>query len=444
MELDVLISEWRSYVSSHREVAADDVEELEAHLRDQVETLRSAGLADDEAFLVAVKRLGSLDALSREFAREHSERLWKQLIAAPEADESSGTDFKVMLGWAVAAAVIVQLPRLLSPNDLDAAWSFYVRNISLLVLPMIAGYFAWKRRMPWRHLIGPGLVFLAGLLFANAYPYARLGSTEILTGIHLPILLWLVFGIVYLGGRWQTGRMDFIRFTGEWFIYYVLIALGGGVLTGVTIELFAAIGVPADPFVSGWLLPSGAAGALLVAGWLVEAKQAVIENMAPVLTRVFTPLFAAMFIASLTAMVWTGHGIDQSRDVLILFDALLVVVLGLLLYSISARDPLAQPTLSDVLQLVLVVSALVIDLLALAAILGRISEFGFTANRTAGLGLNLVLLANLVWSAWLSIGFLLDRRPFDDLERWETSYLPVYAAWAALVVIVLPPLFGFA
>jgi len=196
--------------------------------------------------------------------------------------------------------------------------------------------------------------------------------------------------------------------------------------------------------VSGWVLPSGAAGALLVAGWLVEAKQAVIENMAPVLTRVFTPLFAAMFIASLTAMVWTGHGIDQSRDVLILFDALLVVVLGLLLYSISARDPLAQPTLSDVLQLVLVVSALVIDLLALAAILGRISEFGFTANRTAGLGLNLVLLANLVWSAWLSIGFLLDRRPFDDLERWETSYLPVYAAWAALVVIVLPPLFGFA
>ncbi len=442
MDLDAQIAAWRTYLASRREVVSSDVDELESHLRDQVDTLRSAGLDGDEAFLVAVRRLGSVDALTREFAREHSERLWKQLVAAPDLEPIRG-DFWVMLGWAVAAAAVVQIPRLVA-SDLDAARSFYLRNIGLLVLPMVVGYFAWKRRVPLRRLIPIVLVFVVGAVFANTYPYARFGSTEVLTGTHLLVVLWLVFGIVYLGGRWRTDRMDFVRFTGEWFIYYVLIALGGGVLTGVTIELFAAIGVPVDPFVSGWVLPSGAAGALLVAGWLVEAKQAVIENMAPVLTRVFTPLFAAMFIASLTAMVWTGHGIDQSRDVLILFDALLVVVLGLLLYSISARDPLAQPTLSDVLQLVLVVSALVIDLLALAAILGRISEFGFTANRTAGLGLNLVLLANLVWSAWLSIGFLLDRRPFDDLERWETSYLPVYAAWAALVVIVLPPLFGFA
>ena len=46
--------------------------------------LTEAGLAGDEAFLVAVKRMGSLDALSREFAREHSERLWKQLVMPPD------------------------------------------------------------------------------------------------------------------------------------------------------------------------------------------------------------------------------------------------------------------------------------------------------------------------------------------------------------------------
>ena len=32
---------------------------------------------------------------------------------------------------------------------------------------------------------------------------------------------------------------------------------------------------------------------------------------------------------------------------------------------------------------------------------------------------------------------------FSDLERWQTNYIPVYAVWAALVVIVFPPLFGF-
>jgi hypothetical protein len=121
-----------------------------------------------------------------------------------------------------------------------------------------------------------------------------------------------------------------------------------------------------------------------------------------------------------------------------------VLVLGLVLYSLSARDSDARPTLMDAVQLVLVVSALVIDVLALAAILSRITEFGWTPNRTAGLGLNVVLLANLVWTAWLLAAFLRGRRPFSDLERWQTAYIPVYAAWAAIVVAVFPPLFAFA
>jgi hypothetical protein len=95
-------------------------------------------------------------------------------------------------------------------------------------------------------------------------------------------------------------------------------------------------------------------------------------------------------------------------------------------------------------QLVLVVSALVVDVIALAAILSRITEFGFTPNRTAGLGLNLVLLANLTWSAWLLLAFLRGRRPFADLERWQTAYIPLYAAWAIVVVAVFPPVFGYA
>jgi hypothetical protein len=47
-----------------------------------------------------------------------------------------------------------------------------------------------------------------------------------------------------------------------------------------------------------WVLPTGAAGAVIVSAWLVDAKQSVIENMAPVLTTIFTPLFAAMLAGS--------------------------------------------------------------------------------------------------------------------------------------------------
>jgi len=287
--------------------------------------------------------------------------------------------------------------------------------------------------------------FAAAAVLVNVFPFKSGGDTEILTAIHLPILLWLVAGVAYLGGAWRgdAPRMDFVRFTGEWFIYYALIAAGGGVLCGLTIGVFEAIDIDMVPVVSGWVLPCGAVGAVVVVAWLVEAKQSVIENMAPVLTSVFTPLFAVMLVAAIGGMAFTGNIIDAERDVLILLDLLLVLVVGLVLYSISARDSDARPGLMDAVQLVLVASALVIDTLALAAILGRITEFGFTPNRTAGLGLNVVLLANLVWSAWLLTAFLRGRRPFRDLERWQTRYIPAYAAWAVVVVGVFPPLFGF-
>src|SRR5919204_3885360 len=105
--LEDQIAEWRAYVRRRKALHSPDVEELEGHLRDQLAALTDAGLTGDEAFLVAVKRMGSLDALSREFARAHSERLWKQLVIAPDAaDESpNGTraETLVVLMLAVAA-----------------------------------------------------------------------------------------------------------------------------------------------------------------------------------------------------------------------------------------------------------------------------------------------------------------------------------------------------
>jgi hypothetical protein len=175
----------------------------------------------------------------------------------------------------------------------------------------------------------------------------------------------------------------------------------------------------------------------------VEAKQSVIENMAPVLTRLFTPFFTAVLVLFLGTVLWTGRGVDVERDVLIAFDLLLVVVLGLLLYSVSARDPRSPPGVFDMLQVVLVISALLADALALSAIAARISELGFTPNRVAALGENVILLVNLLWSAVLYIRFLRRQGAFSDIERWQTDYLPVYALWAAMVAIVFPPVFGF-
>jgi hypothetical protein len=451
VSLEEQIDQWRSYLRHRQAVHSVDVAELEDHLRKQVEALVEAGLDTDEAFLVAVKRMGNLDALSREFALEHSERLWKQLVVVPsesgELRAGGRTDAIVAVCLAVAAAVAVKVPALFG-FDLDRYEGFYVRNASLFVLPFLTGYFVWKRRLETSTLPWLAAAFVVAAVFANIYPFAQGGccsNTEVLMVLHLPIALWLVVGIAYAGGRWGQvdGRMDFIRFSGELFIYYVLIALGGGVLTGFMAMIFQAIGIDIEPFFESWLLPCGAVGAVLVGSWLVEAKQSVIENMAPVLTRLFTPFFAVALITFLATVLWTGRGVRIERDVLIAFDLILVVVLGLLLYSISARDPRASPGAFDVLQVILVVSALLADAIALWAIAVRITEFGFTPNRVAALGENMILLVNLAWSAALYIRFLRGRGPFSRLERWQTDYLWVYAVWAAIVVIVFPPVFGY-
>jgi hypothetical protein len=446
--LEEQIDRWRSYLRRRQAIHSVDVAELEDHLREQVGGLVDAGLATDEAFLVAVKRMGDLDALSREFAREHSDRLWKQLVVVSsesgEPRARARTDAIVAFSLAVAAAVLIKVPALFG-IQLDQDAGFYARNLSLFVLPVLTGYFVWKRRLDTGTLRWLAVAFVAAGVLANVYPFAPGGYTEALTALHLPIALWLVVGIAYAGGRWGQvgGRMDFIRFSGELFIYYVLIALGGGVLMASMRIIFQSIGIDVEPFFESWLLPCGAVGAVVVASWLVEAKQSVIENMAPVLTRLFTPLFAAVLVTFLVTLLWTGQGVDIGRNALIAFDLLLVVVLGLLLYSVSARDPHSPPGAFDVVQVVLVVSALLADAVALWAIAARITEFGFSPNRVAALGENAILLVNLAWSAVLYIRFLRGRGSFTGLEQWQTNYLPVYALWAAIVVIVFPPVFGY-
>jgi hypothetical protein len=440
------IAEWRTYVAKAPAVNGRDADELEAHLRDQIAELDAGGLAADEAFLVAVKRMGALDSLSREFAREHSGRLWKQLVLGGEDEPARpASGWFEALVFAVAAAVAIQVARLAAQfPDEEPRW--LLRNISLFVLPFLAGYFARRRQLDVRRWLLAAAPFAFVALVANLYPYDADSDTELLVALHLPVVLWFAVAYPYMRGtiRSHEPRMDFVRFTGEWVIYYVLIALGGGVLIGLTVLILEPIGPDLAERVVEWVLPSGAAGAVVVAAWLVESKQHVVENMAPVLTMLFTPLFAVMLTVAAATYAVFGVAGAFDRELLGVFDALLVVVLGLVLYAMSAREPSRPAGLMDRVELVAVASALVLDVMVLGAMVARIGDLGLTPNRAATLGLNLVLLVNLAGTAWLSVRFLTGRMTFHRLERWQTAYLPIFALWAATVMVVLPPAFDFA
>src|SRR5688500_12665578 len=153
--LEGQIEQWRSYLRRRQAIRPVDAEELEDHLRGEVAALRGAGLSGDEAFLVAVKRMGALDAISNEFAREHSERLWKQLVmSSTDTAESTGesrTEMVVVFALAVATALAFKLPGLFGiewgPNENDG---FYMRHFGFFVLPFLTGYFVWKRGLERR------------------------------------------------------------------------------------------------------------------------------------------------------------------------------------------------------------------------------------------------------------------------------------------------------
>jgi len=424
-----------------------DVDELEDHLRKQVSDLEAAGLDEEEAFLIGAKRIGDLDTLSREYAREYSERLWKRLVVtAGTGGGEWNREATVAVGLAVAAGVTIKVPELFGLSLVEEqTFPFYARNFSLFALPFLAALLAWKRALPTGGWAWLGGAFVAAAVVINLIPFVPDGHTFWLAALHLPLALWLVVGVAYVAGQWRDPRqrMNFVRFSGEWFIYLALIALGGGALMAITALLFSAAGVDPEPLLNEWILPCGIVGAVVIAGWLVEAKQSVIENMAPVLTMIFTPLFTLMLLAFLGTMAWTGSGINVEREILIGFDLLLVLVVGLHLYSLSARDPHADPGVFDKLQFVLVVCALLVDLLALWAILARISEFGFSPNKVAALGENLILLANLGGAAVLYARFLRGRTGFASMERWQTNFLPVYLVWATVVVVLFPVFFRF-
>lgn len=384
----------------------------------------------------------------RNYARTYIDELWIEPIEGVDSQSPANaatTEFWVMLGCAIGAALAIKIPTLFGYSFSGGTADFYALNLSLFVLPFLAAYFVWKRGLSKKGIVGLAAVFAAGAVFANAYPFEPGGSTEVLTAIHLPIALWLAVGVAFVAGDWLSDarRMEYVRFTGEWLITYALIALGGGVLVAITTGVFGAIGLDVSTIVGEWVLPCGAMGAVIVAAWLVATRRNLVGGLAPMLARVFTPLFALMLVALLVGVVWTRGVINVEREVLILFDVLLVLVLALLLYAISARDPHTEPGLFDWIQFVLVVCALGVDVFALINIAARLTEFGFSANRTAAIGLNLILLVNLSWSAFLQLGFVRSRRSLESVERWQMRYLPVYALWAAIVVVTFPPLFGF-
>jgi len=448
-DLETQVRSWSDYLRARGNLSESDINELESHLRDEIEDLVGAGLSPDEAFLVSVKRLGNVDAISNEFAKVNTENLWKHLFldtVDPSAKKQNRRDIILVIVFALLAGTLIKIPGFFGSGfDDPGSDVFYVRNLSLFVLPFVAMFFLIKRKAVSRTWLAIMGVFAVSALIINIYPSLAPHHTALLSGMHLALFLWLVVGVAYIGRDWQgrQGRMNFIRFSGEAFIYGVLVMAGVIVLGLFTMMIFSAIQIDLENFMGEYLIIYGGCAAAMITVYLVEAKRSVVENFAPILAKIFSPLFLVTMTVFLAVMVISGRSPFLEREFLIGFDFMLAMVLGLVLYTISARDIHQPAGLFDYLNLALILVALVIDGVALSAIVFRLTAYGITPNKIAALGENIALLGNLAGLAWLYCSYFRKKCDFTKLERWQIGYLNVYAVWLAFVAFIFPILFKF-
>ncbi len=219
-DMEMQIHSWSDHLRARGNFTEADINELESHLREEIDDLISAGLTPDEAFLISVKRLGNLDAISHEFAKVNTDNLWKHLFMDPidsTAKKQSRRDIVLVVIFALLAGTLIKIPELFGLSLQDpAAERFYFKNISFFILPFIAAFFLIKRKADWKFWLTIMMTFIAAALVINNYPSYSPYNTEYLSGLHLPLFLWLITGVAYIGREWKIsqGRMNFIRFTG--------------------------------------------------------------------------------------------------------------------------------------------------------------------------------------------------------------------------------------
>jgi len=344
---------------------------------------------------------------------------------------------------AIAIGLAVGLLARIPLAWLDEDW-YFPRFVPSLVLLGPAAYF-WLEHRDRRAMGVTVLLALVAATFVGLTP-DPLSDSMTMALLHLPVLFWSALGLAFTGTEWRAGaaRLRFVRYNGELLILASLVALGGMVFSGLTMGLFSLV---FDDPEEWYVLNVGLVGAVAVpvaATYLYDVVFKRRTGIASVLARVFAPLFLVMTAAYLAIALAGGQSPFADRDALIVFNGLLLVVLGMTVFSIAERGEATEVGWIDYVNVALLVVTLVVDLVALSAIVFRLSSYGLTPNRLVVLGANVTIMAHLAWTCRAYLGLLRAKHGTAEVHRAVTGYLPVYAVWAAIVVFVLPFVMDFA
>ncbi|MBE4909135.1 DUF4153 domain-containing protein [Bacillus luteolus] len=315
-------------------------------------------------------------------------------------------------------------------------------NLAFGIIPFIAAYFVFYNSPNKKVLYTLISLFLVSVIYLNLLPIDYKDSI-ILAYLHLPIFLWVVVGLAYTGNDYAIGdkRLAYLKFNLEFGILYGSMAVSGMLLAMLTLQLFSFVGLRIEDFYFRNIVLFGAAGLAVVATHLVSKNLKLAKNITPFLAKIFSPLVLVTLLVYLITVYWVGNNPFLDRNFLLAFNGILLFVLVVTVFSIIESDTDEKKNIFDYINFSLIVLALIIDSVALSAIVFRLSSYGITPNRLAVLGVNLIIWANLIWIMLSYVRFLRNKTGPSTIQDAITKYLPVYGLWAAVVVFIFPLVF---
>jgi hypothetical protein len=378
----------------------------------------------------------AFQAVYPQISSELSAQIWQQRLAVSTTSWGSKGDWTLLAIIAAIVAFFMQLPDLLLlSHDL-----YFPRNMSFIVMPGIGAYFAYKQGLGLRDLAGPLSILGVSIVYINLLPEGS--TTLLLTCLHIPILLWFVIGYVFAGSD-SDKRMDFLRYHGDLIVMTAVIGLAGGLFTGLTLNLFKLIDIDIEDYYFRHLVLSILPSVPLLATFLVRQNASLVSKISPVIARIFTPIVTITLALFLVAVIFTGKDPYNDREFLLVFNGILIGVMALILFSLGEATKVNASRVHQYFLFALALVAIIDNGIALSAIGYRLVEFGVSPNRLVVLGSNALIMVHLMLATKNVWGFLKGQTTIEDVEKGITSYLPIYAIWAAIVSFLFPLIFQF-
>lgn len=370
-------------------------------------------------------------------------RIWHERLNFEHDEISWGTTGELL--FVIAASFLAGLAAKIPAFTAVSEEYFYPRNSSFVVFPFLTAYFAWKQKLHVNKWLVSAVIFLVSVIYMNLLPDEKRSDTVILACIHMPLFLWAVLGFTFTGEKPGDlrRRLDFLRYNGDLVVMTTIILISGALLTGVTLGLFELIDIKIEEFYFQYIAVWGAAAAPIVGTYLVRTNPQLVSKISPVIARIFSPLVLVMLVIYLAAVMYTGEDPYNDREFLLVFNLLLIGVMAIILFSIAETTKKSAGKAGTLLLAGLSLVTVIVNVIALSAILFRINEWGITPNRLAVLGGNILMLTNLLMVTFRMFRAIRNEDETEGVEKSIASFLPVYAIWTIAVTFIFPLLFSF-